>query len=807
MSVNRVIRVGVAVHIAQGIRHGLRAPLRRPGATLVVVLTLGVGVGVNLAVFGLLDSLVGRPPPHVQAPGRLVGVRTIRTFQDYRNLAPRSQTLDVSVYTRVETSSGMGSSAIPFHLECVGHSFFGLLGVKPLLGRTFDSNDAVEGSRRVVVLSYGLWVRRFASDIAVIGTVIDIGNRSFEIVGVAPRSFRGAQRGSVDAWTPLRTSPNVCSFTGTSLLGDTSGGWLRAFGRIREGFTFAQADAEWASFGRTAREGFLPVSSLEALAPLYDSRAQVQSRDWMLARWLATGSFAVLLIVCANVAVLLSLHSARHRHEVALRLQLGASRGQVLVQLMSENMIVAALCAVPAVVVASWTDTLLAAFFPGASLVTSSSLRVVGVLAGLVLFAGLVSGLGPAATASRAELTAFLPIGSVPTRKRLFARDVLLMLQVALSMVLVMSAGLFDRSVRNLERDLGYDLEPILLATANLHNSRYAHSSEAGPVFDSLLGRVRAVGQIDLASLTSRSPLDSGEPVVMFAVRRPASDRSATSTLNAVSPGYFDTLGTSLIKGRGFTDLDTADGQPVMIVSNGLARALWFGEEVVGKCSMVAAIGCVRIVGVSESRRHQQITTVDDEFFVPLSQAALYWSEIIPRTIVIRSRIPARETVASVAAALQGAIPDLPHVKVRPLADLADVQTRIARVGLAMFGLFGFMAVALVCVGVYGTLASWVRYETPELGLRMALGAHTGDVLRTMMKRAGLTLVGGWVLGSAAILAVTPVIGALLFGVAPLDLVSLAAAGGTTALAVGLGALIPTLNATRVDPAVSLRRQ
>ena len=558
--------MGFGVHLIQGIRNGLRAPLQQPGVTLFVTLTLGFGVGVNVAIFSLLDSLVDRPPLNVRAPDRLVRVHSISNYTDYRDIAARARSLDITVATRVDRSVGRGESALQLRFECVGHSYFELLGVQPMLGRTFARQDDRGGAPRLVVLAHSFWSRLYEGDAAVIGTVLRIGGQDYTIVGVGPAGFSGVEMQAADAWTPVAASPNVCSATGTSLIDSRDGHWLNAIGRIRDGFTLAQAVSEFSQYNTTPVDRSPVVGSGRTVEPFYESGRHRQSREWLMSQWLLGGAGVVLLIVCVNVGTLLSLRNANRRREIAVRLQLGATRGHVLTQLLFENLAVATLCGVPAIIAAGWTRVFLSAFIPDISLGSILSLRVFLVLCGLVIGVGLLSGSGPAMKASRTDPRIFLLGGSaLATRQRSPTLEVLLALQFGLAVVLVMVATLFDESVKNLERDLGYDLDRVVVATVDLAGHGYGSAAEVESIFALLLQRVRGIPGIKSASVTSQSLLDTGAPMAFVAFRRPASTHGAAPMINAVLPGYFEAIGTELVSGRGFSASDTAGSEPVMI--------------------------------------------------------------------------------------------------------------------------------------------------------------------------------------------------------------------------------------------------
>ena len=393
-----------------------------------------------------------------------------------------------------------------------------------------------------------------------------------------------------------------------------------------------------------------------------------------------------------------------------------------------------------------------------------------------------------------------MPVAARPS----LGRDALLASQVAAVLVLIMVAQLFVRSTAELRSGLGFDLDGVAVLTADLERAGFG-SAEIRSTFDLLAERVVRLPQVETAALASRSLLSPDESTPMRGVMAPGSSGSVpAAAVNAVSPSYFDVVGTRLVHGRAFTREDAAGSRPVMIVSDGLARRLWPGRDATRRCAFVGNAGCVEVVGVSESRRHRSVQDHEEEFFVPLAQASRYGVDG-PRALFVRPRDTGDGALAAIAAAVRGAHPDLPFVSVARLSGRADAEMRSWLVAVLMFRLFGGVAVLLAGIGVYGSLAWTVRRRTPEIAVRMALGARRPDVVRWMLRRDAAVLAAGVALGGAAILAAAPLLRAWLFGVAPMDGPSFAAAGGVVAVSVSLAVAAPVARAMRVDPLAALR--
>ena len=788
--------------LARGLRRTLG---RQPAVSLATTAALIAGIGVAAAVAGFLDSLHAPPrwTARVPDPDMLVRVSPVRNYGSYTAIGPRLRTLDVAVYRRVTAGAGRGPFAAPLQLECVSPAYLALLGVRPFAGRDFDSRDDVEGGPPIVVLAHHFWMRRFGGDPAVLGTAMQVDDRLHTIIGVGPPDFGGVDSPPADAWTPLAASPKFCDASGRPV--PDQGAWLRTVGRVRPGFTVAHADAEVAALFAADAE-WARRFGRGVVEPLYGRRAAHGSPAGRIGRFLAAGVVFMLLVVCVNVSLVRSLHVADCRDALAVRRQLGATRLRLGWMLWAETLLLAAACVPPAAIVALWTAWTLEAFFPIGSVETLLSPRG---LAGLTAVALAVGGLGGAAPAVAGARTALrsapgqsMPAGTRPSP----GRDALLAGQVAAALVLIMVAQLLVRSTSEIRRGLGFDLDGVVVLTADLERAGFG-SADRLSTFHLLEERVVRLPHVGAAALASLSLLDHDESSPAVAVTAPGSLGSVTvQTSTAVSPSYFDVVGTRLAQGRAFTREDTAGSRPVMIVSDGLARRLWPGRDATGLCAFVDDAGCVDVVGVSESRRPGAVRYYEEEFFVPLAQASRYGMDAdIPRALFVRPKDAGDESLAAIAAAVRGAVPDLPFVSVERLSDRADAETRSWRLGIRMFGLFGGVAVLLAGIGVYGSLAGAVRRRTPEIAVRMALGARPADVVRLMLRRGAMVLAAGMALGGAALLAAAPLLRAWLFGVVPTDGPSLAAACGAVAVSVSLAVAAPLARAVRVDPMAALR--
>ena len=762
-----------------------------------VLLALALGVGANAATLTLAAALLLAAPDHVRDPERVVLAPAIGTWVAYSDVSRRSKTLDLAARTRNELSLGAGAEAAAVRVECVTRGYFDLLGVRPVAGRTFRAADAARGAGGSIVLSHGLWMRRFGGRPEVVGRRVVLSDRGHVVAGVMPRGFRGAGAAAVDAWIPLVAAPELCSFTGTDLLDADGGAWLRVVGRLRDGFGLRDAEAELASLAFETPPGRLVV-------PAYGAW-RARTRDGRVTLWLAGAGGLIFLVACLNVAVLLSIQGLDRAGEFAVRMQLGATRAQVFAQFLLEHLVAAFACAAAAAGVGGAVGRLLAGLLPVAGLDEFFDGPFFLRLAALTLLAGVASGVGPAIGVARNAQSRPMQATAAPERPGAGRRGGLVAAQFALAVVLVVGAGLFVGTVRHLTRAPGFDPDRVIVATVDLVRAGYSADRIRG-VFEEFLRRLEKAPRAVSAAVSLAPLLGSGSSTKAFPIRAAGgAERTVVPIFNAVSPDYFATVGTRILRGRRFAAAD-AGGRAVVVINEGLAERLWPDAKALGRCVALGGLPCVEVVGVSEDRRHVSVTGVHHEVFVPWSQTARYVAGPTAPTLLVRSRGVAREAVGPVAAALRGADPGLPFLDVRLLADLVDGQTRSWRLGAVVFGLLGGFALALAAVGGFAVLALSVRSRTREIGIRMALGARRGNVLLAVF-RGGMGVVGaGLLIGAAAAAAVYRLMDSLLVGVTPADPTSFAAAFLVVLAAGAAACLLPAFRAARMHPAEGVRQ-
>jgi len=663
------------------------------------------------------------------------------------------------------------------------------------------------------VLSYDFWQRQFDGAESAIGSTLFLGDRLFTVVGITPRGFTGIDLVAPDVWIPLSAGGSLQPM-GASWASTSIATWLRVFARVRPGVPFDRAAQDAMRIARaTAPDAFFTAKGWGfRLDPIVRARATEQGASASVMTLLGLMSIVVLLIACANVANLFVARGLRRRREIAVRLALGISRSRLVAQLLTESLLLALAGGAVALLVAYWGGgivrrLLLEDTAGGASPV---DVRVLAFTAVVALLVGVLTGFLPALAASSQNLVSGLK-QSTRDGRRSPTRNMLLGTQAALCLVLLVGAGLFVRSLSRLgAMPLGVDIDRVLVGTMNLR-AVGRPKTEADAIFERALERVRATPGIASAAEAATVPFGPSFGTDL-AVAGPDSTVHPSSTmLNLVSDDYFRTLGTRVLIGREFKPTDS-DGAPrVAIVSALLASQVWGSASPIGRCVHVGAdtAPCAEIVGVVDNVRRQSIFDDSSTFvYLPLPQARDKWSS---RMLVIRPAGggDARRFVAPVRAAIQTAAPQLPYADVQLMADGPIVQRELrpTRLGAALFGVFGVLALALAAVGVYGVVSYDVGQRTREVGIRLALGAREADVARLVVWD-GVRVVGaGAAIGVAAALAGGRFVAPLLFEVSPRDPVVFSGIAGALLGVAAIACIVPALRAMHVDAVVALRAE
>jgi len=795
----------------QDLRYGARMLMKQPGFTLIAVLTLALGIGANTAIFSVVNAVLLRPLPYpdseqlawVWMDNRQEGIAEDITswpnFEDWRTQNQIFQGM-AGVRDRRFNLTGTGE---PEELNGanVSANFFDLMRVSPQHGRAFGADEEREGREQVIVIGHGLWQRRFGGDAKLVGQTVNLSGQPHTIIGVMPPGFQFPNK--TEIWKPLVPDAQTRTARGSF--------WLPVIGRLKPGVTRVQAQTEMAGIAQRLEEQY-PNTNRGFGVNVVMMHEQLVGK-MRTALWVLLGAVTcVLLIACANVANLLLARAATRQKEVAVRAALGASRGRVVRQLLTESLLLAAVGGGLGLLLARWGLDALVTLGPS-DLPRSESItidrRVLFFTLGLSLLTGIVFGLAPALQASKLGLGDVLKEGGRSTGgggQRI--RSVLVMAEIALALVLLVSAGLLLRSSWRLQQvNPGFNPERILKVRLSLPSSKYREGAQAAAFYQQLLERLRVLPGVQAAGATSSVLLYKvHNSAGIFIEGRAAPDGPRPELpLDSVSLGYFQAMDMPLVQGRQFNQQDKADGLPVAIVNETMARRFWPNEDPIGKRFTFGGSGpqarWLTVVGVvRDSRRQGLDAAIRIESYLPHAQRPLRAMEVVLRTT--DNPLSMARTVRSAVWSLDG---DLPVSEIQTVEQMLRARVAPRRFNLLLFGLFALVAVLLATVGIYGVMSYSVTQRTHELGLRMALGATARDVLKLILAQGLKLTLFGVTLGLLASFALTRWMESLLFNVRPTDPLTLAGIALLVLAVALLACWIPARRATKVDPMIALR--
>jgi putative ABC transport system permease protein len=803
--------------VLQDARYAVRTLLRTPAFTAAALLTLAIGIGANTAIFSIVHAILLRPLPYA-APDRLVafgergadglpGNIGFTTFADFRDQA---RAFEGVAAVRSWQPTLVTTEAERVNAMRVSWNFFSMLGVQPALGRGFTREDDHPDRYRVLMLSDGLWRRRFGADPGVIGRSIRMNDRTYEIVGVMPPTFEPLLSAyfyqPAELWAPLgyeSTLPYACRGCRH----------LRAVGRLRDGVSMQQAMPDLARVRHRLMEAFpqeYPAGTMAAI-PLQQLLAgPVRGGLYVLA---AAVGF-VLLIACANVANLLLARAVNRTREMSVRAALGAGRGRLIRQMLTESAVLSAAGGAGGVALAGILLPLLDSLAP-LSVPRLDAVRIDGVVlafaAGLSLLTGVVFGLIPAIRATSVRLRAGLTgdgratIGGPQT-----ARQLLVVVDIALALVLLAGAGLMTKSLTRLMRvDPGFSAERVLTLQFSLIGEAYREDPQVVRFTNGVLEKVRALPGVEEVAAAGQIPMGGNADSFGFHIDglmhpNPADDPSAERY--SVTPGYFRVMNIPLRRGRIFTDADGASAAPVMLVSESAARLLFNGTDPIGRRVRVgnATSGPWRtIVGIVGDVHHADLSQpATPQMYLPQAQFA---DSFLVMTIKLATADPLA-LLPAVRGIIRQLDPSVPVYEVATLEDLVARSVAQRRFVMTLLASFAAVALLLASVGLYGVVSYTVAQRRREVGLRMALGAAPSDIARLVLGSGARTVGVGLVAGVICAAALTQFLRALLFQVEAFDPWTLAAAVLTLATVAGLAHSVPLRRALRVDPAIALRQ-
>ncbi len=800
------------------LRYGARMLWLKPGFTLVAVLTLALGIGANTAIFSLVSAVLVRPLNYSE-PDQLVMVwedesaagfpRETPAVANYVDWKTQNQSF-ADMAALDQRSYNLTGDGEPERILAFGASanFFPLLGVSPALGRNFLTEEDKPGTNKVVIITHGLWQGRYGGDQHIVGRDILLNGEKYAVVGVMPAGFQ-FELPDARLFVPIALTPEQ--------LANRDWHYLEVLARLKPGVTVAQANADIQAI--THRIATTYPDSAEgmsaAVVPLHEHLAGDVRRP--LTMLLVAVGF-VLLIACANIAgVLLSRAAARQR-EIAVRAALGAGRWRIVQQLLTESVLLGVLGGSLGLLLALWASAFLQQLIP-AGLRASSTLKldlpVLGFTLLVSLLAGVIFGLAPALAAAKTDLNEALKQGGgragVGGAQR-WLRSTFVVAEVALALVLLVGAGLLLQTLARLRGQYA-ELRPesVLTMRTQLMGDKYRDHAQRTAFYDQVLQRVAHLPGVVSAGYTTAVPLawKGGANGLTFEGRQAEPNVSWNANHRQVSPDYFQTIGIALRAGRAFSAQDNERAVPVAIINETMARQYWAGRSPLGQRVKIGGLDAPApwrtVVGVvADVRQMGADAPVKAEMYIPYWQAAEHPS-FAPRDLVLRTSVEPTSLVAAARHAIHEVDPYQPLSSIRTMNDVLSRETAQRRVGMILLMTFAGLALLLAALGIYGVLSYFVVQHTPEIGLRLALGAQTSDVLRLVIGKGMRLALLGVVIGLAGAFALTRLMQSLLFGVKANDPLTFGLLALLLALVALLACYIPARRATKVDPMVALR--
>lgn len=803
----------------QDLRHALRLLRRNPGFTAIAVLALALGIGANTAIFSVVDAVLLQQLPY-EDPSRIVAVWEDASAHGFpRNTPAPANWVDLrkqnTVFTDIAASAGrsvnLTGDGPPEYI--IGRrttaNFWTVLGTQPLMGRTFTDEEDRK-SAKVAVISYSLWQRRFGGDPKMIGRKIILSDEPYEVIGIMSSSFVFPSRTN-EIWTPASMPPEELARRGSH--------YLQCVARLKPGVSLEQARAEMSVVAnRIAQQYPESAKGLGFVAVPLREQLVGNSRIALIVLLIAAG--CVLLIACANLANLLLARSAGRQQEMAVRAALGAGRGRIIRQMLTESLTLAGAGALLGLAFARLGMIALEKLIPGGLALPTLSidLRILAFTIGISILTGILFGLAPAITTSRTELHDTLKQGgrgSAGTRRQ-WLRDVLVVSEVALALLLLTGAGLMIQTLRNLENvDIGMRRDHLLTLGTDLPQSRYPDFAKRSSFYRAVLEKARAVPGVINAAYTSNLPLTTmGNTSGYLFDGQTWSDNDGQDALfRVVTPSFLDTMRASLREGRWFTQDDRSNTQPVMVINETFANRHWAGQSPIGKRFHVSFNGgkpedrrWLTVIGVIKEIRERGIDIgLKQAMYMPEAQAELYWPK--PSDLAIRISVDPQSVTNAVRQAIWSIDRDQPIARVRTMDEVSDRQLEARSQQMTLLTTFAALALILASLGIYGVLSYAVAQRTQEIGVRMSLGATPQSIVGLVLNR-GLALTAvGLVLGIIGSLAAGRMVKTMLFGIKEQDPTTLVAVSLVLLIVAAMACLIPALRASRVDPVIALRNE
>ena len=800
-------------NLIQDIRYSLRGLLRQPAFTAVAVLSLALGIGANTAIFSLVNAVLLKPLAFTE-PDRLAVLWEADPTRDVTqdNVAVGNYVdwkAQNSVFEEMAASAfrsfNITGDGEPEKVMASGvtENFFPLLGATPALGRNFLPDEDKAGGSKVMILSYGLWQRRYGGDRDILNKDIILNGEKHTVIGVMPANFRFLTN-LIGLWVPAAFAPEE--------LTQRDGQSLTVIGRLKPGVTFEQAQTDLGAITQRIAKDNPNTMSPRLTASVVPISEQVsgQSRQPLIMLMVAVGF--VLLIACANTANLLLSRASSRRREIAVRSAVGATRRRIVRQLLTESLILSFLAGGLGLFVATFSFEFLKSLVPAGLVPDSLRLdpRALGFALLVSILTGIIFGLVPALQASRVDLNEVLKSGG---RTGLSSgggrlRGALVITEVALALVLLIGAGLLIQTLSNLREQYSLLQPEKLLTVRTVLQGKYQEPAKRWAFYDDVLGRIKNLPGVVSASYTTSVPLQwaGGSNAFIIDGPPPPDNLAANALHRQVSPGYFETIGIPLRAGRYLDNRDDENSLWVMLVNETFATKYWPQESAIGKRVKFADDApWITIVGVvADVRQMGMDQPVKQEMYLPFRQVQGFHF-FKPRDLVIRTEGDPMQLVAAVRREIHAVDPNQPVSNVATLDEQLSNGTQRRRVGMTLLVAFAALSLLLAVIGIYAVLAFFVTNHRPEIGVRVALGAQKRDILGLVFKK-GLTLaLAGIVIGIAGAVAITRLMASLLFGVKPVDALTFAAVSICVLTVALLACYIPARRATKVDPLIALR--
>jgi putative ABC transport system permease protein len=810
----------------QDLRFGVRLLRRSPGFSILAILCLTLGIGTNAAVFSWIEGILMRPYPLVAHQDRMFAlIGTTRgaqsgnplSYPDFLDLEKHSTLFESFIVDKIMgTTLSVGDRAERAVGGIVSANYFDALEVKPILGRGFrPEEDEGRNAHPVTVISYQTWKDRYKGDPEIIGKTQYLNGVQHTIIGVAPEKFHGTFIGySFNFWVPTSMQETFDS-TGYKLE-DRGARWIESYAFLKPGVTRQQAQADLNAIAQRLENDFPETNRGQGFEILPLSKTPFNAvGNLSPTLTVTTGvAFFVLLIACANVSNLLLARSLLRRHEMTMRLALGAGRGRLIKQLFTEGLLLSVIAAAGGITVAYWCRNALVLVSPtrspGITIDYPGQLdwRVLALSVAVCIGSTMLFALVPAIQASHVDLSGALKSeggGLVAGSGRSRVRSVLVFVQVALSFVLIAGTGLLLRSLVQIQNsDPGFSTRNVVVSTADLFSAGYK-VDRAKIFYEQLLERIRALPGVQSAALARVRPFsyaDYESAALEIEGYQPPRNEQVTAEYNQVGEGYFAAIGIPIVTGREFTRNDDENAPPIAIVNETMAAKYWLGKDAVGQRLKVKD-KWMEVVGVAKNAKYQNMLETPKSFFyVPLRQ-----NFSVQNGIIIRTDQSATAIMNALAREIHALDPNLAPLDTISLQQQVDRMSYTQRLAVALLAIFGGMALFLAAIGLYAVMSYSVSQSTREFGVRIALGADAGDVLRLIFSQ-GLRLTAiGLIIGAVTALLLTRLMENLLYKVSPRDPLAFASAFVIMTVVALAACFLPAWRATRIDPAQALREQ